>query len=150
MDVFGENIYSNTFGSCIFYKQNIYYNTTMQFHFFELQIFFLIYNSLHNECLKHSHKKVCCVYKNKCFIVTSVLLLLLDFPVSATYLLCCLNRVWIFPTERLGDAITCYIYNGNRTHALSWSKRFFFVGFGVIMFKDKPYWDPLLGLLRGP
>lgn len=77
-----------------------------------------------------------------------VYLLLFDFFVSVNYLLCCLNRVWIFLIEWLGDVIICYIYNGNRIYVFLWLKYFFFVGFGVIMFKDKLYWNFFLGLLK--
>lgn len=31
---------------------------------------------------------------------------------------------------------------------LIYGQNVYFVGFGVIMFKDKPYWNPLLGLLK--
>lgn len=132
MDVFGENIYSNTFGSCIFYEQSIKY----QFHSIELQIFFfksIIHCIMNDEDIfikKYGvfTKKTQMLYCDFCSSIITLISLLVPpiYYAHESYQ----NRVWTIGYFRLSgqemqSLVIPYIYNSNSAHKLSWSKRLF-------------------------
>lgn len=108
-------------------------------------------------------KKVWCVHKKKPKRKTQMLYC--DFCSSIITLISLLvppiyyahesyqNRVWTIGYFRLSgqemqSLVIPYIYIIVIVHINFHGQNVYFAGFGVIMFKDKPYWNPLFGFLK--